>query len=148
MNSKWWIGQDKEESGDNPADVQCNIFHSELETIITLRSETGTLLMQVRSFTTTTAYSVGCCGECVGLSRKERKTNSEYDIPVLRTVMVLYSRRNDCSVHGSSSCEISSSSDSEEIANKLVNPKVHHRVHESTPSFPVVSLCNYVLSVK
>jgi hypothetical protein len=62
--------------------------------------------------------------------------------------MVLYSRRNDCSVHGRSSCEISSSSDSEEIASILVNPKVHHRVRESTPSFPVVNVCNYVLSVK
>ena len=78
------------------------------------------------------------------LTREERKTNGEYDISVLRTVMVLYSRRSDCSVHGSSSCEISSSSDSEEIVHMLVNPKVHHRVRKSTPSFPVVSQRNYV----
>ena len=26
MNSKWWIGQDKEESGDNPADVKSWYF--------------------------------------------------------------------------------------------------------------------------
>ena len=125
-----------------------DIFHSELETITTSRSETGTLLIQVRSVTTTSAYSVGCCGECVDLTREERKTNGEYDIPVLRTVMVLYSRRNGCSVHGSSSCEISSSSDSEEIARMLVNLKVHHRVRKSTPSFPVVNQCNYVLRLK
>lgn len=126
-----------------------DIFHSELETITTSRSETGILLMQVRSVITTSAYSVGCCGECVDLlTREERKTNGEYDIPVLRTVMVLYSRRNDCSVHGSSSCEISSSSDSEAIARMLVNPKVHHRVRKRTPSFLVVSQCNYVLSLE
>jgi len=125
-----------------------DIFHSELETITTSRSETGTLLMQVRSVTTTTAYSVGCCGECVDLTREERKTNGGCDIPVLRTVMVLYSRRNDCSVHGRSSCEISSSSDSEEIARMLLNPKVHHHVRKITPFFTVVSQCNYVLSLK
>jgi len=125
-----------------------DIFHSELETITTSRSETGTLLMPVRSVTTTSAYSVGCCGECVDLTREERKSNGEYCIPVLRTVMVLYSRRNDGSVHGSSSRETNSFSAGEEIARMLVNPKVHHRVREGTPSFPVVSLCNYVSSLK
>jgi hypothetical protein len=67
-----------------------DIFHSKLETITTSRSETDILLMLVRSVTTTSAYSVGCCGECVDLTREERKSNGEYCIPVLKTVMVLY----------------------------------------------------------
>jgi hypothetical protein len=66
-----------------------DIFLSELETITASRYEPGTLLMQVRSVTTTSAYSVGCCEECVDLTREERKTCGEYYIPVLRSVIVL-----------------------------------------------------------
>ena len=84
----------------------------------------------------------GMCGPNKGVKEHE------YYAPVLRSVMVLYSWRNDGIVHGSSSREISSSSASEEIARMLVNPKVHHRVRKSTLSFPVVSQCNYVLSLE